>query len=152
MKKILKKIDIKKEFNQLRSNFLKKHRKGVVVPLTMIGTFCDWDNYFLPWLLDECEKEKIDVSKSDPCGLDNAFTELRKKKNTRELTWFDDSKMLFLNKNQCFVGTTMDRIPEINSIKRAKIDVREDLEKINFLEKEDSPDMVILYEDVVILE
>jgi hypothetical protein len=143
---------IKSSFKKIGTEFLKLDKENFISPNTFVVANCDWDNWFIPWLFSECEIENIEI-KSGPCAIAEAFDALKKKRNVNEdIMWFDSSKLLFLNEKEAVVGIFLCDGGEQNSLKRIQINVREELEKLKFLDNMDDPEMVQIYNDVLIYE
>jgi hypothetical protein len=99
----------------------------------------------------ECHENGIDYSKNQ--HLEILFEALKKKKMSDEhLFYVTGYELAIIPKDLVFVGMNLCQLDENLSIKRMKIDVYNELIKINYLERSDSLEYVCITPDMMIFD
>lgn len=141
------------EFKNKLRKLLKEDRMAVM-SITMVGVFCAYDKYFVPWLYEMSQKHNIDVSKYKGSG--DLFQEIKRINDV-------DKNIMYLVDEECYtidegiyVGIPLEMFDEGKSIKRMKIEVYNELEKMNLINyrinENENLDCVRIFNDIVIFE
>lgn len=138
--------------NKLRK--LLKEDNLSIMSMSIIGVFCAYDKYFVPWLYEMSQKHNIDVSKYRGSG--DLFQEIKR-------IYEVDKKIMYLVDEECYtidegiyIGIPLEMFDDGMSIKRMKIEVYNELEKMNLINyrigNKENLDCVRLFNDIVIFE
>jgi len=121
---------------------------GLCRGVSIVGCYATSDDYVVPWLLDACQKNNIEITETD--DIYTLFEKIKEQKGShKKLYIFEDGETTLFN--QCYVGININELDERYSLLRMKIDVRNELEKIGFLDASDEPNMVGVFGELILL-
>lgn len=119
------------------------------VPIKMIGTICNIDTYFLPWVFSIGKECGLDVKK---IGLSDTFNGILEKKNVKiDLLYILDDQCCELEYNDVLIGMDLCQFDEHMSVKRMRMEIFETLKKIEFFQDSDGTFESDLFDNVGII-
>jgi hypothetical protein len=135
----------------LKEQIQYKEKTGSLIPITVVGTVTKFDEYFLDWLVDESNKNQIQFNENTHPEV--LFESLKKIKGSHEhLFYVSGYEMALLDKEYVFIGMNISHFDENFSLKRIKIEVYNELLKLNYLNRDDDLDFLHIISDILIFD
>jgi len=121
-------------------------------PVVMIGVACEFEEVFFPWIESSCDALNINIEKET--DYVETFLKIQRIANTKfEYVFISGVECLYMSDKVCFVGIGVQEFPESSSIKRLKIDLYEDFEKMNLVSSDmGGLELINFWADLLIIE
>ena len=96
------------------------------------GIACSIENIFTPWVSACCESLNIDFLKETPYS---AFYKVSKLLDMKEYEIFFGDELVNRDNDYCVIGIPLKLLPENHSIKRMKIEIMDDLQRVGMIDE-----------------
>lgn len=120
-------------------------------PISLMGVCVSVSDVFLPWVGDFALKNGINIDEIEFLDFDDLFFTMQKKyKTIFSYEFFSGSETIFMPEDMLILGVHFNIIPDIKSIKRVRIEIYDDLKRMQLFDDDAELEIIQNYSDIYI--